>query len=149
RLQSHPQCGAELARTRVLRRAWPSICATGLRTDDPVRALNRATALKCARVDTALGPRELRIPAIRAPDGGAIYFVSVELGTNGPFDIDFELGAGDTRRHLGAGLQSIDHIAFGLPEDELDTWVLFCRAVLGMKPGDSLELSDPYGLIRS
>src|SRR5436309_4706451 len=99
----------------------PSICATGLRTDDPVRALNRATALQCARVDTALGPRELRIPAIRAPDGGAIYFVSVELGTNGPFDIDFELGAGDTRRHLGAGLQSIDHIAFGLPEDELDT----------------------------
>jgi len=127
----------------------PSICATGLRTDDPVRALNRATALQCARVDTALGPRELRIPAIRAPDGGAIYFVSVELGPNGPFDIDFELDAGDTRRHLGAGLQSIDHIAFGLPEDELDTWVLFCRAVLGMKPGDSLELSDPYGLIRS
>src|SRR5438876_793652 len=127
----------------------PSICATGLRTDDPVRALNRATALQCARVDTALGPRELRIPAIRAPDGGAIYFVSVELGPNGPFDIDFELDAGDTRRHLRAGLQSIDHIAFGLPEDELDTWVLFCRAVLGMKPGDSLELSDPYGLIRS
>jgi 4-hydroxyphenylpyruvate dioxygenase len=127
----------------------PSICATGLRTDDPLRALNRATALQCVRIDSALGPRELRIPAIRAPDGGVIYFVSGELGANGPFAIDFDLGSDGTRRHAGAGLQSIDHIAFGLPEDELDTWVLFCRAVLGMKPGDSLELSDPYGLIRS
>jgi 4-hydroxyphenylpyruvate dioxygenase len=37
----------------------------------------------------------------------------------------------------------------GLPVDQLDTWILFYRAVLGMQPGDSLELSDPYGLIRS
>ena len=48
-----------------------------------------------------------------------------------------------------AGLLTIDHIALGLPTDALDTWVLFCRAVLGMRPGDSLELSDPNGLIRS
>ena len=127
----------------------PSICATGLLTDDPVRALNRATALQCARVDSALGPRELKIPAIRAPDGSVIYFVSGQLRPDGPFAIDFDLGAAGAGRNSGAGLQSIDHIAFGLPENELDTWVLFCRAVLGMTPGDSLELSDPYGLIRS
>jgi 4-hydroxyphenylpyruvate dioxygenase len=49
----------------------------------------------------------------------------------------------------GAGLQAIDHVALGLAADQLDTWVLFSRAVLGLKPGDSLELADPFGLIRS
>jgi 4-hydroxyphenylpyruvate dioxygenase len=36
-----------------------------------------------------------------------------------------------------------------MPQDQLDTWVLFCRAVLGLVPGGSLELADPFGLIRS
>ena len=50
---------------------------------------------------------------------------------------------------VDAGLTRIDHIALGLPVEALDTWILFYRAVLGMEPGDSLELSDPYGLVRS
>ncbi len=33
--------------------------------------------------------------------------------------------------------------------DQLDTWVLFSRSVLGLEPGESLELADPFGLIRS
>jgi 4-hydroxyphenylpyruvate dioxygenase len=127
----------------------PSICAIGLLTDDPIRALNRATALQCVRFDSPIGPRELQIPAIRAPDGGLVYFVPANLGSKGLFEIDFDLRADDKQANADARVQSIDHIAFGLPEGELDTWVLFCRAVLGMKPGDSLELSDPYGLIRS
>ena len=127
----------------------PSICAIGLLTDDPIRALNRATALQCVRFDSPIGPRELQIPAIRAPDGSLVYFVPANLGSKGLFEIDFDLRANDEQANADARVQSIDHIAFGLPEGELDTWVLFRRAVLGMKPGDSLELSDPYGLIRS
>jgi 4-hydroxyphenylpyruvate dioxygenase len=136
------------ARTRFVDRG-PSVCAIGLRTDDPVRALNRATALQCVRFDSPIGPRELQIPAIRAPDGSLVYFVPADLGSNGLFEIDFDLEADDKEASAEAGLLAVDHIAFGLPEGELDTWVLFCRAVLNMKPGDSLELSDPYGLIRS
>jgi 4-hydroxyphenylpyruvate dioxygenase len=40
-------------------------------------------------------------------------------------------------------------MALALPMDQLQSWILFCRSVLGMHPGDSLELSDPYGLVRS
>jgi 4-hydroxyphenylpyruvate dioxygenase len=127
----------------------PTICAIGLLTDDPVRALNRATALQCVRFDSPIGPRELQIPAIRAPEGSLIYFVPAQLGSKGLFEIDFDFRADAKEANADARVQSVDHIAFGLPEGELDTWILFCRAVLGMKPGDSLELSDPYGLIRS
>jgi 4-hydroxyphenylpyruvate dioxygenase len=126
----------------------PSVCAIGLRTDDPVRAFNRATALSCAPFESRLGPNEARVPAVYAPDGSVVYFVGSDLGADGLLKIDFDL-ANDKGGAPGAGLTAIDHVAFGLPPDQLDTWVLFCRAVLGMTPGDSHELSDPFGLIRS
>ena len=125
----------------------PSICAVSLRTDDGLRALNRATALHCPRFDGKVGPHELRIPAIRAPDGSLVYFVSTAPGQKSLYEIDFALETAKTA--VDAGLRAIDHVAMGLPVDQLDTWILFYRAVLGMQPGDSLELSDPFGLIRS
>jgi 4-hydroxyphenylpyruvate dioxygenase len=126
----------------------PSVCAIGLRSDDPWRAFNRATALHCAPFESRLGPNEARVPGVYAPDGSIVYFVGSDLGADGLFKIDFDLSS-DKGEASSAGLSAIDHVAFGLPPDQLDTWVLFCRAVLGMTPGDSLELSDPFGLIRS
>jgi 4-hydroxyphenylpyruvate dioxygenase len=126
----------------------PSICAIGLATDDSVRAQNRATALHCPRFDSRVGRHEFRIPAIRAPDGSLIYFVPADLGPGGLFEIDFDLSATRTT-DIGSDLTRVDHVAMGLPVESLDTWILFYRAVLGMEPGDSLELSDPHGLVRS
>ena len=124
-----------------------SICAVCLDTDDALRAVNRATSLHCPRFEGKIGPRELHIPAVRAPDGSLVYFISRTPGEKTLWEVDFEpeaAGAG-----AGPGLSRIDHVAMGIPVDQLDTWTLFYRAVLGMNPGESLELSDPYGLIRS
>jgi len=126
----------------------PTVCAIALRTDDPVRALNRGTALQCPRFDSRIGRNEAQICGIRAPNGGVIHFVPDSLGATGLFEIDFKLESAESPSG-GAGLERIDHIALALPHDQLDTWVLFCRSVLGFKPGDSLELSDPFGLVRS
>jgi len=127
----------------------PSICAVSLTTDDAVRARNRATALHCPRFDSRLGPNEQNVPAVRAPDGSLIYFVSNELASGALYEIDFDLSTGAPPVGKDAGLQRIDHVAMGLPVDALDTWTLFYRAVLGLEPGESLELSDPFGLVRS
>jgi 4-hydroxyphenylpyruvate dioxygenase len=125
-----------------------SVCALGVRCDDPLAAVGRATAMRSQRHDSPVGPNELRVPAIVAPGGNLIHFVPEALGANGLYEADFILeddgsGAND------AGLQCIDHVALGLAVDQLDTWVLFTRAVLGLEPGESLELADPFGLIRS
>jgi 4-hydroxyphenylpyruvate dioxygenase len=135
------------ARAQFLERG-ASVCAIGMRTDDHVRALNRATALHCTRFDSPIGPSELQMPAIRTPAGGLIYFVPAELGPGGPFEIDFVVAEATPDARAEAGLKTVDHIALGLPIDQLDPWILFCRAVLTMQPGDSLELSDPFGLVR-
>jgi 4-hydroxyphenylpyruvate dioxygenase len=125
-----------------------SVCALGVRCADPLAAVERATAMRSQRHDSPVGPNELRVPAIVAPGGNLIHFVSEALGANGLYEADFILedDAGET---TGAGLTQIDHVALGLALDQLDTWVLFTRAVLGLEPGESLELADPFGLIRS
>jgi 4-hydroxyphenylpyruvate dioxygenase len=125
----------------------PSICALSLDTDDALRALNRATALQSPRFEGRIGPNELRIPAVRAPDGSVVYFVSRTLSEKALYEVDFVADPPDI--DAPALLTRIDHVAMGVPVDQLDTWILFCRAVLGMEPGNSLELSDPFGLIRS
>ncbi len=89
----------------------PSICAMSVTTDDSVRALNRATALNCPRFDSRIGPHELKIPAIRSPDGSLIYFVPAQLGSDGLYEIDFDLSPRPRLQGIDAGLTSIDHVA--------------------------------------
>lgn len=135
-----------LASTRFLTHG-PSVCALGMGTNDPIRAVNRATALHSARFDSAIGPGEIRLPAIRVPGGMVMHFVEPQGATQTYLEADFI--PDDKAATTGCGLTRIDHVALGLGVDELDTWVLFCRAVLGLQIGDSLELADPFGLIRS
>jgi 4-hydroxyphenylpyruvate dioxygenase len=49
----------------------------------------------------------------------------------------------------GLGLTHIDHLALSLAADQLDTWILFSRAVLALEVGDSIDLPDPFGLVRT
>jgi 4-hydroxyphenylpyruvate dioxygenase len=125
-----------------------SVCALGVRCADPLAAVERATAMRSKRHDSPVGPNELRVPAVVAPGGNLIHFVAESLGANGLYEADFILEE-DAPEANDAGLQQIDHVALGLAVDQLDTWVLFTRAVLGLEPGESLELADPFGLIRS
>jgi 4-hydroxyphenylpyruvate dioxygenase len=128
-----------------------SVCALGIRTDDPQGAAARATAMRSQRHDSPLGPDEVQVPAIVAPGGNLVHFVPSSLGSRGLYEADFvmEDDAPSTSDAAVVGLHSIDHVALGLAVDQLDTWVLFSRAVLGLEPGESLELADPFGLIRS
>ncbi|HWX11910.1 MAG TPA: TIM barrel protein [Trinickia sp.] len=126
-----------------------SVCALAMRTADPASAVGRATAMHSQRYDGPLGPHEQRVPAIVSPGGMLISFVSSALGPNGLYEADFVLEDEPGRSAAGAGLKRIDHVALGLAIDQLDTWILFARAVLGLEPGESLELADPFGLVRS
>ncbi|HEX2541615.1 MAG TPA: VOC family protein [Caldimonas sp.] len=126
----------------------PCVCAIGIATPEPERAVNRAVALQSARVEGPRGPRELAMPAIVSPGGILVHFVAGSSPDADPLAADF---VDDPRGEAvpDGGLRSIDHIALGLANDRLDSWVLFGRAVLGLEPGDSLELADPFGLVRS
>ncbi len=136
---------ASLARTRFDAQG-PSVCAIGLATPDPIQAASRAGALLSARHESPRGAHELQLPAIVAPGGTIVHFVP-STGA-GALDADF-IAASRSPNSPDSGLEGIDHIAMGLAQDQFDTWILFAKAVLGLERGESLELADPFGLIRS
>ena len=125
----------------------PAICAIGLRTDDAAQALGRATDYRCARFDGRVGPNDLNIPAVRAPDGSLLYFVDESVESGGLYEIEFDLTA-QPEADMTAP-DSVDHVAVALPSGQMDSWVLYYRAVLGLQAAETLVLPDPYGLVRS
>lgn len=130
-----------------------SACAVALACDDAGAALARAEALGATRVEGQVGPNELTIPAVRAPDGSLVYFFDTHQGGSHGFEADFILDAVPDGQPaldtcLGTGAR-IDHIAAVLPPGQLDSWVLFYRALLGLEPQPNTVLHDPYGIIRS
>jgi len=127
----------------------PSICAIGLSADDEIQALSRAEAFGAKRYDGRVGPNEMHIPAIRSPDAGLLYFVADKGEFAHSLDTDFIMSADVDHRPPDAGLSRVDHIAQALPEGQLDSWILFYRAVLGLEPEGVVELPDPYGLVHS
>jgi 4-hydroxyphenylpyruvate dioxygenase len=120
-----------------------SVCAIGLRIDDPEALLNRAEVLGCQRFEERVGPDEAPMPAVRAPDGSLVYLV--EAG--------FDPAADFVRDRSGAEpadiVQRVDHIGQALPGDMFDSWLLYYRAVFGLRPEESWVLPDPYGLVKS
>jgi 4-hydroxyphenylpyruvate dioxygenase len=124
-----------------------SVGAIGLTTADPAAAASRAGALLSARHDSRLGAGQLVLPAIVAPGGTVIHFVPSIDGHR--LDADFAPVPSQPDAPAACGLETIDHVAFALAPDQFDTWILFSRAVLGLERGESLELADPFGLVRT
>ena len=120
-----------------------SVCAIGLRVDDPDALLNRADVFGCQRFEERVGPEEAPMPGVRAPDGSLIYVV----------DDAFDPAADFVRERSAdppaGALTRVDHVGQALPSDRFDTWLLYYRAVFGLAPEESWVLPDPYGLVKS
>jgi 4-hydroxyphenylpyruvate dioxygenase len=121
----------------------PSLCATALRVKDSASALARAVAYKGQPYRGLVGPNELELAAMRAPDGSLIYLVDPQTDVYGT---DFNLMPAAA---TGGGLKRIDHMAMALPADSLDSWVLFYKSLLDFEADDEVVLPDPYGLVKS
>lgn len=118
------------------------ICSLGLLTEHPARAASRARALLSARQDTPRGAQEIELPTIIAPGGTMIQFVQQDQ----PVEADFvEQREGS---NSAGGLDVIDHVALGLTLEQVDTWILFTRAVMGLTAGDSADVAEPSGVMR-
>ena len=131
-------------RQRRARRRWRAPASTrrpvGLRArpgDAPTRA-RRPTApraLLSARLrQPASAPHELQLPAIIAPGGTHRSTSCRRAGARGAR----RATSSPTPAQRGAAptpaCVAIDHVALGLAPDQLDTWILFAAAVLGLQP---------------
>ena len=125
-----------------------SVCALALATGDARASLARAEALGCTKVNDEAGPDEQSIPAVSAPDGSLLYFCDSPRDGRPGFEADFVIDDA-ALRDSPYGAARIDHIVQALPGGQIEPWVLFQRAVLGLVPQRSVVLHDPYGVVRS
>ena len=65
------------------------------------------------------------------------------------FDADFAMD--DAALHGGVldGSARFDHLVQAVPASQVESWLLFHRAVLGLAPEYNVVMHDPYGIIRS
>jgi 4-hydroxyphenylpyruvate dioxygenase len=83
------------------------------------------------------------MPAIRAPDGSLFHLLDGEYDPTLDFAMREEPESGST------DIRRIDHIVRAVPHGQIDSWVLFYRAFLGLEPDETLEFIDPHGQVKS
>jgi 4-hydroxyphenylpyruvate dioxygenase len=122
---------AESLAARFAVQHGPSANAIALRVADAAQAYAEALKRGATPVEQAVGPMELRIPAIAGVDGLVIYLVD-RYGARTIYDVDF-LPTSDAASAKGAGLTAIDHLTHNLHRGHMDRWAEFYERVFNFR----------------
>ncbi|GGW95032.1 bifunctional sugar phosphate isomerase/epimerase/4-hydroxyphenylpyruvate dioxygenase family protein [Streptomyces lomondensis] len=130
----------------AVRRDGTQLAAIGLESPDPAGAARRAEALLAPVLPRRRAPEDVPLDAVAAPDGTELFFCATGRPELPDWRADFE----DTGRPPAAGgVRGIDHLALTQPWHHFDEAALFYRGVLGLTTRESVDVADPYGLLRS
>jgi 4-hydroxyphenylpyruvate dioxygenase len=139
--------GSGLGSGAAMRRDGAALAAIGLETADPAGAAKRAESL----LAPVRRQRSTGLDAVVAPDGTELPLCAPDRAGRAGWTRGFREPVGVAGRHGGppAGITGLDHVALTQPWPQFDEAVLFHRSVLGLRPHESVELADPYGLFHS
>ncbi len=126
----------------------PSICAMALRVHDAGQALQRALSLGAERVDTPVGPMELRIPAIRGIGGSLIYLVD-RYGPKTIYDVDFVDVDASAEHGNDCGLMEIDHLTHNVHQGRMNEWAHFYERLFGFREQHYFDIEGQQTGLRS
>jgi 4-hydroxyphenylpyruvate dioxygenase len=130
----------------AVRRDGTGLAAIGLESPDPAAAARRAESLLAPVLPRRRAPADAPLDAVAAPDGTELFFCATDRPELPSWRGDFE-DTGHTPQ--GAGVSRIDHLALTQPWHHFDEAALFHRSVLGLDAQESVDVADPYGLLRS
>lgn len=128
------------------RRDGTTLAAIGLESPDPAAAARRAEALLAPVLPRRRAAEDAPLEAVAAPDGTELFFCATDHPELPNWRADFEdvPGAGP-----GTAVTGVDHLALVQPWHHFDQAALFHRSVLGLSAQESVDVADPYGLLRS
>lgn len=131
------------------RREGTRLAAVGLESPDPAAAARRAETLLAPVLPRRRTPEDAPLEAVAAPDGTELFFCATGHPRLPDWRADFE-DVDDAGSAPGddAGWR-VDHLSLTQPWHQFDEAALFHRAVLGLRPQESVDVADPYGLLRS
>ncbi|MFF4359554.1 bifunctional sugar phosphate isomerase/epimerase/4-hydroxyphenylpyruvate dioxygenase family protein [Streptomyces sp. NPDC001604] len=128
------------------RRDGTGLAAIGLESPDPAGAARRAEALLAPVLPRRRASEDAPLDAVAAPDGTELFFCATGRPELPDWRGDFE-DVDHTPQDLG--VRRIDHLALVQPWHHFDEATLFHRSVLGLSAQESVDVADPYGLLRS
>ncbi|MCX4237574.1 bifunctional sugar phosphate isomerase/epimerase/4-hydroxyphenylpyruvate dioxygenase family protein [Streptomyces ortus] len=150
------------------RRDGTQLAAVGLESPDPAGAAKRAEALLAPVLPRRRTPEDVPLDAVAAPDGTELFFCATGRPGLPDWTSDFDpadpadptdpagptgpTGPADTTdptEPAPGGIHRIDHLALTQPWHQFDEAALFHRSVLGLGALESVDVADPYGLLRS
>ncbi|MCX4704867.1 bifunctional sugar phosphate isomerase/epimerase/4-hydroxyphenylpyruvate dioxygenase family protein [Streptomyces sp. NBC_01373] len=130
----------------AVRRDGTGLAAIGLESPDPTAAARRAEALLAPVLPRRRAPEDAQLDAVLAPDGTELFFCATDRPELPNWRADFE----DIAQAPAPGHAArIDHLALTQPWHHFDEAALFHRSVLGLHAQESVDVADPYGLMRS
>ncbi|MDO0910257.1 TIM barrel protein [Streptomyces sp. DT2A-34] len=128
------------------RRDGTGLAAIGLESPDPTGAARRAEDLLAPVLPRRRAPQDAPLDAVAAPDGTELFFCATDRPELPNWRADFTDIEHET---AAAGVHRIDHLALTQPWHHYDEATLFHRSVLGLHAQESVDVADPYGLMRS
>lgn len=111
----------------------PGACGMAFRVRNAQQAYARAIELGAQPVDLPTGPMELRLPAIRAIGGAALYLIDRYGDGVSIYDIDFEWLPGVERHPPGVGLSHIDHLTHNVYRGRMAHWAAFYERLFNFR----------------
>ena len=111
----------------------PGACGMAFRVKDAQRAYARALELGAQPIDLPTGPMELRLPAIRAIGGAALYLIDRYAEGVSIYDIDFHWLPGVPRAPRGVGLTHIDHLTHNVYRGRMAHWASFYERLFNFR----------------
>ncbi|WP_062644499.1 bifunctional sugar phosphate isomerase/epimerase/4-hydroxyphenylpyruvate dioxygenase family protein [Streptomyces maremycinicus] len=134
------------------RRDGTTLTAIGLESPDPAAAARRAEALLAPVLPRRRAAEDAPLDAVAAPDGTELFLCATNRPGLPDWRADFvdvpHTPAAPAAPHAPVGVR-IDHVALTQPWHQFDEAVLFHRGVLGLDAQESVDVADPYGLLRS
>ncbi len=126
----------------------PSACGMGFRVRNAKAAYEEALRRGAEPVETATGPMELRIPAIRGIGGAMIYLID-RYGDEGSgglsiYDIDFDYLPGVDRNPVGAGFRLIDHLTHNVYGGRMAHWAAFYERIFNFREIRYFDIKGEY-----
>ncbi|AJP04812.1 4-hydroxyphenylpyruvate dioxygenase [Streptomyces cyaneogriseus subsp. noncyanogenus] len=129
------------------RREGTHLAAVGLESPDPAGAARRAEALLAPVLPRRRAPQDAPLEAVAAPDGTELFFCATGREALPDWRADFPAAGPGAPR--ATGVRRIDHLSLTQPWHHFDEAALFHRSVLGLRAQESVDVADPYGLLRS
>ncbi|MFI6034493.1 bifunctional sugar phosphate isomerase/epimerase/4-hydroxyphenylpyruvate dioxygenase family protein [Streptomyces sp. NPDC051315] len=122
------------------------LAAVGLESPDPAGAARRAEALLAPVLPRRRAAGDAPLDAVAAPDGTELFLCATRRPPLPDWRADFEDVAHPPADRAAT---RIDHLSLTQPWHHFDEAVLFHRGVLGLDAQESVDVADPYGLLRS